>query len=345
VHTRYVHAFVNGKYHGVYILKEKYDAHFAQAYYGGKDTDYDEIKGYWSGATAEAPSTLNTWYALLSATQQNRYADVKKYLNVAQFIDFMILIMYFDNEWEYSAFAHKQLTTTKLVFQDHDTDGALSKISDENEYAYDKKWSDPAKVVFNGPLRMFGNLVRSNNPEFKALLRDRIYNALQKPNAPLSPAQVRRKLEEMKSVLRPAFNMELARFNKTFYNNSPYFEEEYNENVAHLQTRYNYNLNKWLGVLAGRLEPISSEAIENQSFTVYPNPASNYVDIDWTAAKNQAVELTVYNLLGESVLKQNVDNSDVNYRLSLDGLASGQYILAIQTEGQDRITRKLSIAR
>jgi CotH kinase protein/Secretion system C-terminal sorting domain/Fn3 associated len=345
LHAQYVHTFVNGKYNGIYTLKEPYDGHFASDYYGGKSADYDEIEGDWESPEVKGTSTLNTWNALQSATQQNRYGDVKRYLNVAEFIDFMIVMMYFDNEWEYRAFAHKQLTTTKLVFENHDTDGALTKISDENEYAYDRKWSNPSRTVFNGPSGLFGNLVRSNNPEFKALLRDRVYNAFQRPNAPLSPQRIQRKLEEMRSVLRPAFNMELARFNKTFYNNNPYFDQEYNQNVAHLYTRYNYNLNKWLGVLAGRFAPEKSELVEDKSFTVAPNPASDFADIDLTAAKNQFVTLAVYNTLGEAVLKQNVENAAGTYRLALDGLAAGQYILAIQMEDQSTIGRKLSVKR
>jgi CotH kinase protein/Secretion system C-terminal sorting domain/Fn3 associated len=345
LHTQYVHVFVNGKYNGIYTLKEKYDAHFAAAYYGGKDSDYDEIGGYWEVPEVKAPSTLDTWNALKSATQQNRYADVKKYLNVSQFIDFMILMMYFDNEWEYRAFAHKQLKTTKLVFENHDTDGALTKISDDNQFTYDIKWSDSTKHVFNGPAGLFGDLVRGNHPEFRTLLRERVYNALLKPNAPLTPLQIRRKLEELKAVLRPAFNMELARYNTTFYNNNPYFDEEYRMNIQHLQPRYHYNLAQWLDVLSGKLAPIPSESMDNQAFTIYPNPAVDYADLDLTAAKNQAVALTVYNVLGEMVLQQTMDHAEASYRLALDGLASGQYILAIQMEGQERITRKLSVTR
>jgi hypothetical protein len=349
VHTQYVHAFVDGKYNGIYTLKEKYDNNFAAAYYGGKSGDYDEIEGSWDEpavkvkANGTSSSSLNTWNLLQAATEQNRYADVKKYLNVSQFIDFMILMMYFDNEWEFATFADKKLVTTKLVFQDYDTDGALTKISDENEFAYNVKWTDPAKTVFNGPTGMFGNLVRGNNPEFKALLRDRVYNAFQKPNAPLSSGRIKRKLEEMKNVLRPAFNMELARYNQTFYNNNPYFDEEYNQNIAHLPTRYAYNLNKWLGVLAGRFAPEKTELVDDKSFTVAPNPAFDFVDIDLAAAKNQFVTLSVYNMLGEAVLKQNIENAASTYRLGLDGLAAGQYILTIQTDGQDKIARKLNV--
>jgi hypothetical protein len=342
LHTKYAHAFVNGKYHGVYTLKEKYDDNFGAAYYGGNKDMYDEIEGDWEFPIAKPGSSLANLDALRAAAKQNRYQDVKKYLNVSQFIDYMILMMYFDNEWEYRIVGHKQLLTTKLTFENHDTDGALTKTSDDNEFAYDLKWTNGSKVVLNGPFGIFGDLLRGNNPEFKALLRERVFNALQKPNAPLTPARIQQKLAAMRAIVRPAFNMELARFNRTFYNS---FEQEYAANVAHLPTRYQYNLNKWLGVLNGTLRPVAAESADNQSFVVSPNPAQDYLDVDLKAGKDQFAELTVYNVLGAPVLKRQVEQANSTYRLPLQELQTGQYILAIQTAGQQTTTRKFVVSR
>jgi hypothetical protein len=342
LHTKYAHAFVNGKYHGVYTLKEKYDDTFGAAYYGGNKDMYDEIEGDWEYPIAKPGSSLANLDALRAAAKQNRYQDVKKYLNVSQFIDYMILMMYFDNEWEYRIVGHKQLSTMKLTFENHDTDGALTKTSDDNEFAYDSKWTNGNKVVLNGPFGIFGDLLRGNNPEFKALLRERVFNALQKPNAPLTPARIQQKLAAMRAIVRPAFNMELARFNRTFYNS---FEQEYAANVAHLPTRYQYNLNKWLGVLNGTFKPIAAESVDNPSFVVSPNPAQDYLDVDLKAGKDQFAELTVYNLLGAPVLKRQVEQANLTYRLPLQELQSGVYILAIQTAGQQTTTREFVVSR
>ena len=244
LHTQYVHAFVNGKYHGVYTLKEKYDEKFAAEYYGGEDTQYDVIESSWTTGRVNE-GTITNWNALKSFASQFRFQDVKRYLNVTQLIDMMMTMMYFDNEWEYRAVADKSLVTSKFTLENHDTDGALVKISDGNEYTYDNKWSDPNLLVFNGPGVIFGNLYRSNNKEFKTLVRDRVYEAFQKTNGALTVGRIKTKLEELKSVIRPVFGMELARFNKTFYNDNPYFDEEYDENIAHLPIRYQYNLDKW----------------------------------------------------------------------------------------------------
>jgi Secretion system C-terminal sorting domain len=172
-------------------------------------------------------------------------------------------------------------------------------------------------------------------------LRERVYNALQKPNAPLTPAKIQQKLAALRATVRPAFNMELARFNRTFYNS---FEQEYADNVGHLPTRYQYNLNKWLGVLNGTLRPVASEGVDNQSFVVSPNPAHDYLDVDLKAANHQFTELTVYNLLGAPVLKQQVEQANSTYRFPLQALQTGQYILVIQIAGQKTTTRKFVVS-
>jgi hypothetical protein len=288
LHTRYVHAFVNGKYHGVYTLKEKYDEHFAESYYGGQKEQYDVIESSWaSGRINEG--TITNWTALKSAATQNRFQDVKRYLNVPQFIDFMMVMMYFDNEWEYRAVADRNLVTTKFVLEDHDTDGALTKTIDDNEYAYDVKWTDPAQVVFNGPAGMFGNMVRSNNKEFKTLVRDRVYEALQKPNGALTIPRITTKLTELKNIVRPVFDLELSRFNQTFYNDNPYFDEEYNANLEHLPIRYQYNLDKWLEKgLAHTLLPVT-----------FSQPSGNV-----------SVEVTAANPNNQGIIYYTVDGSD-----------------------------------
>jgi hypothetical protein len=431
-HTQYIHAFVNGKYHGVYTLKEKYDEHLAAAYYGGKKEQYDVVESSWStGILSEG--NLNNWNALRTAVAQKRFQDVKKYMNVSNYIDFMILTMYFDNDWEFRAVADRNLLTTPFVFEVHDTDGALTHGVDNNSYNYINKWKGLGahKPIFLGPGGIFGNLVAGKNKEFVTLVRDRVYEAIQKPNAALTANRIKAKLEDLKAVIRPVFDLELARFNQNTYSN---FDREFSLNVTLLPTRYQFNLNKWLEKgLAHTLSPVifsqpsgnvtsvvtaanpnnqgivyyttdgtdpmgndgivnplakayvnrlelktgantvvarvylngdfgpktkaiytnsaslrplvKAELDDNKSFTIAPNPAYDYVDIDMTAAHSQSVELTIYNQLGEPLLKQSVEHPTDSYRFALDGLNTGPYILTIQVEGQGTIGRKLMINR
>jgi hypothetical protein len=256
LHTQYAHAFVNGKYHGIYTFKEHWDEHFAETYYGGNKDFYDQIVegvSYELGdinvnSSGQPQGNLNNWIALRDAGRANNFQLVKNYLNIQQYIDYQLNVMMFDAQWEYRAFADQSLKATKFVFENHDSDGALLKVLDPYITAHDLKWGTTSDYpeIFNGPGGVFGHIYDSGNKEFKTLVRDRVYDAMQKPTGALTVGRLSTKLNELRSVLLPAFNMELARFNKTFYNNNPYYDQEFNAEIAYLPTRFSFTLNKWL---------------------------------------------------------------------------------------------------
>jgi HYR domain/Secretion system C-terminal sorting domain/Fn3 associated/CotH kinase protein len=268
LHTQYAHAFVNGKYHGIYTFKEHWDEHFAQTYYGGNKDFYDQIVegvSYELGdinvnSSGQPQGNLINWIALRNAGRAFDFQLVKTYLNMQQYIDYQLNVMMFDAQWEYRAFADQSLIATKFVFENHDNDGALLKTKDPYITAHDLKWGTTVDYpeIFNGPGGVFGHIYDSGNKEFRTLVRDRVYEAMQKPNGALTAGRLSTKLNELRSVLLPAFNMELARFNKTFYNNNPYYDEEFNSEIAYLPTRFTFTLNKWLEKgLAHTLVPVT----------------------------------------------------------------------------------------
>jgi hypothetical protein len=93
------------------------------------------------------------------------------------------------------------------------------------------------------------------------------------------------------------------------------------------------------------VRPIKAEVADFKSYTIAPNPAYEYVDIDLTAANALSVELVIYNGRGEPLLKKSIVHADSMYRWDLDALDSGQYFLTIRIEGQGVIGRKLIINR
>jgi Secretion system C-terminal sorting domain len=93
------------------------------------------------------------------------------------------------------------------------------------------------------------------------------------------------------------------------------------------------------------VRPIKSEVGDFKRYTIAPNPAYEYVDVDLIAADALPVELVIYNGRGEPVLKKSIVHADGTYRWDLDALDSGQYFLTIQIEGQGVIGRKLIINR
>jgi hypothetical protein len=255
-HIRYVQVFVNGKYRGIYVLKEHFDQSFGETYYGGNKDVYDYIEGgsddYNFGIvntnSAGVPQgTITNWNAMRTAALNNNFQLVKNYLNVTQYIDMMLTIMYFDNEWEFRAIADPTLAGSKFTVENHDTDGALTKsIIDQTPFNFDQKWetSNPTySMIFRGPGGVFGNLYNGGNKEFKTLVRDRVYEAFQRPNGALTAARLLTKLNELKAIVRPAWNMDYALFDEAGRSN---FDLEFSANTAYLPTRFQFNLDKWL---------------------------------------------------------------------------------------------------
>jgi len=83
----------------------------------------------------------------------------------------------------------------------------------------------------------------------------------------------------------------------------------------------------------------------NSIIRLYPNPANNYLNIDFYNNSNQAVEIEVYNNTGQLVQKRQQSNvmSGMN-QMSLDisGLANGIYLVKLKTN-QASFTKKFVI--
>jgi hypothetical protein len=95
-HNRYVHLFINGLYWGIYDPSERPDGSFGEAYLGGEKEDYDVIN---EGAAVDG--TMNAYNAMLGITDVStpaQYEAMKQYLDMPQFIDYMLLHFYVAHE-------------------------------------------------------------------------------------------------------------------------------------------------------------------------------------------------------------------------------------------------------
>ena len=75
--------------------------------------------------------------------------------------------------------------------------------------------------------------------------------------------------------------------------------------------------------------PLSVSEFLNDKFTIYPNPATNVVNI--TNTENiQVSTITIYDVTGKLLSTQSFNN-ETNIQLNTEGLASGTYMLHLQT--------------
>ncbi|MBP7809511.1 MAG: T9SS type A sorting domain-containing protein [Bacteroidia bacterium] len=91
------------------------------------------------------------------------------------------------------------------------------------------------------------------------------------------------------------------------------------------------------------LTGITDVTLDAVNYNVYPNPATDAVNVNLTNDKNEPVSLSVMNNLGQVVKSVVIGNvSDVNYHLSTFDLKSGIYYIKTSV-GDKSTTKKLII--
>jgi len=81
------------------------------------------------------------------------------------------------------------------------------------------------------------------------------------------------------------------------------------------------------------------ETVESGSSQIYPNPASDFVQIQ---AQSEVLSVELYNLLGRKVFEQ-TENLGTNPQINIQNLQNGIYILNVKTEQNGTTTSKLVI--
>lgn len=78
------------------------------------------------------------------------------------------------------------------------------------------------------------------------------------------------------------------------------------------------------------------------SIEVYPNPASNHINIKFRNLKDQEVVLQISTVIGKIVVEERVNKSKGTLSYSLSGLSKGVYFIKV-TSSENSITKKIII--
>jgi hypothetical protein len=77
------------------------------------------------------------------------------------------------------------------------------------------------------------------------------------------------------------------------------------------------------------------------SFAVYPNPATDFINIEYAGQSNGSFEL--FNVIGQSVYTEALNAGDQKSAVDVSSLKSGVYFYTLQIDGQVMETKKLII--
>jgi hypothetical protein len=93
---RFVHAYLDGVYWGVYAITERPDAHFAALRLGGRPRDYDVVR---QDAVVVAGSA-DGFHEAMALAEKGDLAALERQVDVAAFIDYFLVNLYAGNtDW------------------------------------------------------------------------------------------------------------------------------------------------------------------------------------------------------------------------------------------------------
>lgn len=78
------------------------------------------------------------------------------------------------------------------------------------------------------------------------------------------------------------------------------------------------------------------------TLSAYPNPAKNYVTINYTIS-NSPAKLVIRNLVGAIIFTQNINPADSKVKISLSNFKTGVYFYSIEQNNKALLTKKLIV--
>ena len=183
-HGRHVHLYLNGLYWGLYWLHERPDEHFAAAYFGGEDEDYDVLKHSQGQVINGSGSDYNRMFNLANSglRADRQYESIQQYLDVPNLINYLITNYYVGNtDWAHQnwyATRSRVNPESQWLYHSWDAEHSMEGLYDDVTYRNDN----------GGPTRLHYRLI--DNAEYKMLFADHVHRHLFNDGC-LTPARAR----------------------------------------------------------------------------------------------------------------------------------------------------------
>ncbi|MEM7235160.1 MAG: hypothetical protein AAF517_23480 [Planctomycetota bacterium] len=177
-------------------------------YLGGDKEDYEAINGNWNVGGWPDPGVPydgdgSSWTRIKSL--RDDFEAVSPYLDVAQYIDFMLMFLFGNSEDEYRCVGPTS-PGSGFKFLLNDADGFTRSAGNRTGMGR------PGRQNGDGPGSLFSMLLDEGHPDYLALLADRIEKHF-RGNGALTPAKNRERLLERCDQVERAFIAEAARWN------------------------------------------------------------------------------------------------------------------------------------
>jgi autotransporter-associated beta strand protein len=205
-HGNLVHLYINGLYWGIYNPSERPDAEFSASYFGGDPEDYDAMNH--DGVVDGDNLAWNAMRDLARAgiTTPAQYAAIQQYLDVDQFIDYMLLNFYGSNQdWPDNNWTATRLREPGAGYRFFVWDAEMSMQS-----ATSNRTNPPySDLTYDNPGMLYTAL--RQHAEFRLRFADRAHRYLFNGGA-LTPAVLAQRFTTAAAKAQPGIFAEQARW-------------------------------------------------------------------------------------------------------------------------------------
>lgn len=197
-HGRFTHLYIDGEYTGLYHLRERFNAAFMARYLGGSEEDYEAVNGGYAFDGSGA-----AWNALLSWA--GRFEEAQRWLDVPDFLDYMVLNYYAANAWDWSS-NHNWIAAGPTR---PDAGGFRFHSSDSDICLY---YDVSTNILgLGGPSNVFASLTSEGDPDFRTAFVDAVWRNV-RPGGALDPAVSGARYSMLAAMVDDAIVAESARW-------------------------------------------------------------------------------------------------------------------------------------
>ncbi|MDA7881462.1 chitobiase/beta-hexosaminidase C-terminal domain-containing protein [Akkermansiaceae bacterium] len=217
-HGRFMHLYLNGRYWGVYHVRERWSASTLTEYLDGPKSGYEAINGNWNvGGWADSVAPPydgdgSAWARIKNlglSSDPSNYDDLVPYLDMPHFIDYMIMWMYGNSEDEYRCVGPADVGSGFKWFL-NDADGYLRSAGNRTVFASNTPGVF-GRSAGDGPGSLFSLLFKAGNSDFRTLLADRIHKHYFHDGA-MTPTKTVARLQERCDEMDLPFRAEAERW-------------------------------------------------------------------------------------------------------------------------------------
>lgn len=360
IRIKYVEAFVNNSYQGLYAISEKIDrkqlklkkntdTEIRGELYKGDSWEtttyydlppFDNTSETWGGFEYKYPKALRDWTSLynlhdfvINSDNETFYSQYKeKYddKNIINYFIFMNVIRATDNSGK-NVYTARYNKDEKYFFIPWDLDGVLGRI-----------WNSTSENItedlqING---LFARLYNDTRPDgFRLDLKNR-WTELR--NSSITVDKIMQIMIDNFNYLNDSGALERDRI----ANSGSTISSEYEEFVftrEWLKKRIKY-LDMVFGFDFNITNPEEEEGKES-IYILYPNPAKNYIYFinKNRKAQKSLIDITIYSKSGRIV--KNIVQNPIDQSVSMENISNGNYILNIIDDSGHKQNFKLIVDR